>query len=42
MNGKAYVEMSTIDPETSQDIAEGIQSAGGRYLEVQVILNIFL
>ncbi|CAD6997338.1 putative oxidoreductase GLYR1 homolog isoform X1 [Ceratitis capitata] len=36
MNGKAYVEMSTIDPETSQDIAEGIQSAGGRYLEVQI------
>ena len=34
--GKGYVEMSTIDPETSQDIAEGIISAGGRYLEAQV------
>lgn len=35
---KAYVEMSTIDPETSQDIAEGITQSNGRYLEVQVIL----
>lgn len=33
---KAYVEMSTIDPETSQDIAEGITHANGRYLEVQI------
>lgn len=34
--GKGYIEMSTIDPETSQDIAEGIISAGGRYLEAQL------
>ncbi|XP_013104069.1 cytokine-like nuclear factor N-PAC isoform X3 [Stomoxys calcitrans] len=33
---KAYVEMSTIDPETSQDIAEGITQSNGRYLEVQI------
>lgn len=33
---KAYVEMSTIDPETSQDIAEGIAQSNGRYLEVQI------
>ncbi|XP_037957863.1 putative oxidoreductase GLYR1 homolog isoform X2 [Teleopsis dalmanni] len=33
---KAYVEMSTIDPETSQDIAEGITQCNGRYLEVQI------
>ncbi|XP_055903077.1 cytokine-like nuclear factor N-PAC [Eupeodes corollae] len=36
LNNKAYVEMSTIDPETSQDIAEGIAQCGGRYLEVQI------
>lgn len=34
--GKGYVEMSTIDPETSQDIAEGIVGGGGRYLEAQI------
>lgn len=33
---KAYVEMSTIDPETSNDIAEGVRQCNGRYLEVQV------
>ncbi|XP_065358432.1 cytokine-like nuclear factor N-PAC isoform X1 [Calliphora vicina] len=33
---KAYVEMTTIDPETSQDIAEGITQSNGRYLEVQI------
>lgn len=34
--GKGYIEMSTIDPDSSQDIAEGIISAGGRYLEAQL------
>lgn len=34
--GKGYVEMTSIDAETSQDIAEGINSKGGRYLEAQV------
>lgn len=28
--------MTTIDPETSQDIAEGITQSNGRYLEVQI------
>jgi 3-hydroxyisobutyrate dehydrogenase len=35
-NGKGYVEMTGIDSETSQDIAEAIISKGGRYLEAQV------
>lgn len=36
IDGKGYVEMTSIDSETSQDIAEGITSKGGRYLEAQV------
>lgn len=32
-DGKGYVEMTGIDPETSQDISEAIQSRGGKYLE---------
>lgn len=34
--GKGYVEMSSIDPETSKDIEKIIESKGGRYLEAQV------
>lgn len=34
--GKGYVEMSGIDPDTSQDIAEAIVSRGGRYLEAMI------
>lgn len=33
---KSYVEMTGIDAETSQDIAEAIKSKEGRYLEAQV------
>ncbi|XP_040566392.1 cytokine-like nuclear factor N-PAC isoform X1 [Lepeophtheirus salmonis] len=33
---KAYVEMTGIDADTSQDIAEAICLKGGRYLEAQV------
>ncbi|XP_074110544.1 nucleosome-destabilizing factor [Cotesia typhae] len=33
---KGYVEMTGIDAETSQDIAEAINAKGGRYLEAQV------
>lgn len=34
--GKGYVEMTGVDPETSNDINEAIISKGGRYLEAQV------
>ncbi|XP_055612460.1 cytokine-like nuclear factor N-PAC [Uranotaenia lowii] len=34
--GKGYVEMTGVDPETSQDIAEQIIGKGGRYLEAQI------
>lgn len=37
--GKGYVEMTGVDPETSQDIAEQIIAKGGRYLEAQVRPN---
>lgn len=37
IEGKGYVEMTSIDAETSHDIADGITSKGGRYLEAQVI-----
>lgn len=33
---KGYVEMTGIDSDTSQDIAEAISLKGGRYLEAQV------
>ncbi|CAG9856077.1 unnamed protein product [Phyllotreta striolata] len=33
---KGYVEMTSIDPQTSKDMCEIIKSKGGRYLEVQV------
>ena len=36
LTDKGYVEMTGIDPETSQDIAESITGKGGRYLEAQV------
>lgn len=34
--GKGYVEMTSIDAETSNDIADAIISKGGRYLEAQI------
>jgi 3-hydroxyisobutyrate dehydrogenase len=33
---KGYVEMTGIDPDTSQDIAEAISLKGGRYIEAQI------
>merc|ERR1711902_333896 len=33
---KGYVEMTGIDADTSQDIAEAISLKGGRYLEAQI------
>ena len=33
---KGYVEMTGIDADTSQDIAEAINLKGGRYIEAQV------
>ena len=33
---KGYIEMTGIDADTSQDIAEAISLKGGRYLEAQV------
>lgn len=37
-DGKGYVEMTGVDDNTSQDIADAIISKGGRYLEAQVFL----
>lgn len=36
VDGKGYVEMTSIDAETSQDIASSIIQKGGRYLEAQI------
>uniref|UniRef100_A0A6P7FV83 Oxidoreductase GLYR1 homolog n=1 Tax=Diabrotica virgifera virgifera TaxID=50390 RepID=A0A6P7FV83_DIAVI len=36
LEGKGYVEMTSINPKDSQDICEMIRSKGGRYLEAQV------
>lgn len=36
LDGKGYVEMTGIDPQTSKDICEIIKSKGGRYLEAQI------
>lgn len=36
-DNKGYVELSSIDPETSNDISEAIIARGGRYLEAPMI-----
>ncbi|KAL2935771.1 Glyoxylate/succinic semialdehyde reductase 1 [Bienertia sinuspersici] len=35
-NGKGYIDMSTVDAETSIKISEGVTSKGGRFLEAPV------
>lgn len=35
-DGKGYVEMTGLDGDTSQDIADAIVTKGGRYLEAQI------
>lgn len=35
-DNKGYVEITGIDSETSQDIADAINSKGGRYIEAQI------
>ncbi|SHI75313.1 3-hydroxyisobutyrate dehydrogenase [Malonomonas rubra DSM 5091] len=35
-DGRGYVDMSTVDSDTSQSIADAINSAGGRFLEAPV------
>jgi 3-hydroxyisobutyrate dehydrogenase-like beta-hydroxyacid dehydrogenase len=35
--GKAYVDMSTVDEGTSQEIAAAVAAKGGRFLEVGVL-----
>ena len=36
--GKAYVDVSTVDEKTSQDIAAAVKKSGGRFLEVSTML----
>ncbi|XP_044749983.1 putative oxidoreductase GLYR1 homolog [Coccinella septempunctata] len=36
LEGKGYVEMTGIDPETSMDFCKSIQTKGGFYLEAQL------
>lgn len=36
LDGKGFVEMTGIDPQTSHEIAEAIRMKGGRYLEAQL------
>ncbi|EDW03128.1 putative oxidoreductase GLYR1 homolog isoform X2 [Drosophila grimshawi] len=36
LRNKAYVEMSTLDPDTSLDIGLAIKQCNGRYLEAQI------
>lgn len=35
-DGKGYVEMTELDADTSNDIANAINGKGGRYLEAQI------
>lgn len=37
--GKGYIEMTTLDPDTSNDVSEAIITRGGRYLETSIIGN---
>lgn len=34
--GKAYIDVSTVDPETSKKICQAVQHKGGRFLEAPV------
>lgn len=36
LGGKGYIEMTSIDCETSKDIYEGLNIRGARYLEAQI------
>ncbi|XP_063365953.1 cytokine-like nuclear factor N-PAC isoform X2 [Cydia amplana] len=36
LEGKGYVEMTSIDADTSSDIVEAVGGKGGRYLEAQI------
>lgn len=36
---KAYVELSSIDPETSNDISDAVVSRGGRFLAAPMVAN---
>ncbi|CAG9571553.1 unnamed protein product [Danaus chrysippus] len=36
LEGKGYVEMTSIDADTSHDIVEALGGKGGRYLEAQI------
>lgn len=36
LKGKGYVEMTGIDPETSQNLGDTIEKFGGKYLEAQI------
>lgn len=36
---KAYVELSSIDPETSNDISDAVISKGGRFLAAPIVTN---
>lgn len=38
-SGKGYVELSTLDPDTNNDISEAIVTRGGRYLAASIISN---
>jgi hypothetical protein len=38
--GKAYVDMSTVDEATSQQIAAAVAAKGGRFLEVRLRLTV--
>ena len=38
-SGKGYVEMTTIDSETSNDVSEAIIARGGRFIEAPVITS---
>ncbi|XP_070553163.1 uncharacterized protein [Ptychodera flava] len=35
--GKGFISMSTVDAETSRDVAEAVTTRGGRYLEAPVL-----
>lgn len=38
---KGYVEMTSIDADTSQDIVDALTAKGARYLEAQVCIYVF-
>lgn len=40
--GKGYVDMSTVDEETSTRIGDAVTAKGGRFVEVRTVTRLWM